>query len=131
MEAHEQNINLLEQVSGIPETQLLSPVVGNDNENSNPVVFLPPQEQEQKEPEVINSSIWASNYISSHDGNLKIYSTTSSFNSNGNGFTYLFQEKDIVNGLSFELDKGKVGKPKQKGGEHSEMHESQWFPFDN
>ena len=75
--------------------------------------------------------IWASNYISSHDGNLKIYSTTSSFNSNGIGFTYLFQEKDIVNGLSFELDKGKVGKPKQKGGEHSEIYESQWFPFDN
>lgn len=54
-----------------------------------------------------------------------IYSTISSFNSNGNGFTYLFQEKDIVNGLSFEFDKGKVGKPNQKGGEHSEIHESQ------
>jgi len=55
MEAHEQNLNPLEQVSGIPETQLLSPVVVDDNENSNPAAFLPPQEQE--EPKVINSSI--------------------------------------------------------------------------
>ena len=58
--------------------------------------------------------IWASNYISSHDGNLKIYSTTSSFNSNGIGFTYRFQKKDIVNGYLLNWTKERLANLNKK-----------------